>query len=410
MENGKQETKVEANDKPVADAVDEKKIDNVETTKENDKETKSEENKVEEPSPELMEKIQQQIEFYFGDINMQRDKFLIEQTKLDDGWVPMAVMLNFKMLASLSKDIPTILKSIETSDLIEISEDRKKIRRRPDKPLPIYDEEYRKSQTARTVYVKGFPLKDFGMQELKDFFKDFEPVENIVMKKYKDSDKQMQFKGSIFVQFKTLDDAKAFLARESVKYNEVELIKMFSEEYALSKAKEREESKRKNESKGKKNNKKAEEDEETEKPSSDDVDLPKGSVLRFTGASEETYWEDLKTSLVDLGAEVAYVDYKPGQTEGWIRLQGTNAAQSILDKMTDKKIKIDDTEVAFEILEGDEETTYLKKVKRDMASRKQKATKSKRGRGKRGRGGFQHGKKRVGSPLRDSSPAKKATN
>lgn len=112
---------------------------------------------------------------------MQRDKFLIEQTKLDDGWVPMAVMLNFKMLASFTKDIPTILKTIENSDLIEISEDRKKIRRRPDKPLPIYDEEYRKSQTARTVYVKGFPLKDIGIQDFKDFFKDLEPVENIVV-------------------------------------------------------------------------------------------------------------------------------------------------------------------------------------------------------------------------------------
>lgn len=66
MENGKQETKVEANDKPVPDAVDEKKIDNVETTKENDKETKSEENNVEEASPELMKKIQQQIEVYYS--------------------------------------------------------------------------------------------------------------------------------------------------------------------------------------------------------------------------------------------------------------------------------------------------------------------------------------------------------
>lgn len=47
------------------------------------------------------------------------------------------------------------------------------------------------------------------------------------MRKYKDSDKNMHFKGSLFVQFKTLDDAKTFLARESLKYNGVELIKMF---------------------------------------------------------------------------------------------------------------------------------------------------------------------------------------
>lgn len=409
MENGKQETKLDASEKPVADSIDDSKINNVESTKANNKEPESEENKGEDVSPEQLEKIKSQIEFYFGDINMQRDKFLIEQTKLDEGWVPMVVMLNFKMLATLSTDIPTILKSIETSDLIEISEDHKKIRRRPDKPLPTYDEEYRKLQTARTVYVKGFPLKDIGIQDLKDFFKDLEPIENIIMRKYKDNEKQMHFKGSIFVQFKTLEDAKAFMARESVKYGDAELIKMYSEEYAINKAKERDESKRKHDTKGKKSNKKTEEKEEADELA-DDVDLPKGSVLKFTGAPENTDWESVKKSLIDLGAEIAYVDYKLGDSEGWIRLQGTDAAQSLLDKMTDKKVKIEDTDVAFEILEGEEEQTYLKKVKRDMASRKQKGSRSKRGRGKRGRGGYQHGRKRAGSPVRDSTPAKKSTN
>lgn len=47
------------------------------------------------------------------------------------------------------------------------------------------------------------------------------------MRKYKDNEKQMHFKGSVFVQFKTLDDAKAFIARESVKYGDSELIRMY---------------------------------------------------------------------------------------------------------------------------------------------------------------------------------------
>lgn len=112
---------------------------------------------------------------------MQRDKFLIEQTKLDDGWVPMTVMLNFKMLASMSQEPDVILKAIELSKLMEISEDKKKIRRSPKCPLPIYNEEYRKAQEARTAYVKGFPLQDTNIEKLKTFFSAYEPFENIVV-------------------------------------------------------------------------------------------------------------------------------------------------------------------------------------------------------------------------------------
>lgn len=48
------------------------------------------------------------------------------------------------------------------------------------------------------------------------------------MRKYIDADKKLQFKGSIFVQFKTLEDAKAFMARDSVKYGDTELIRKWS--------------------------------------------------------------------------------------------------------------------------------------------------------------------------------------
>lgn len=39
-------------------------------------------------------------------------------------------------------------------------------------------------------------------------------------------DENRLFKGSVFVEFATVDEAKAFVGRESLKYNEEELIKM----------------------------------------------------------------------------------------------------------------------------------------------------------------------------------------
>lgn len=189
---------------------------------------------------------------------MQRDKFLIEQTKLDEGWVPMTVMLNFKLLANLSKNTDVILKALEDSDLMEISDDRKKIRRSPKQPIPEYNEQYRKAQEARTVYVKGFPLTDTSIDKLKVFFALYKPFETIVasileilyfsfiykifpedfdrlddflisqMRKYQDKDKNFKFKGSIFIQFNTLDGAKTFMAVESMKYEDTELIRKWA--------------------------------------------------------------------------------------------------------------------------------------------------------------------------------------
>jgi lupus La protein len=120
------------------------------------------------------------LQFYFGDVNMQRDRFLIEQTKLDNGWIPMKIMLNFKMLASLSKNVEIILKALEVSDLIEVSEDKKKIRRSLEKPLPTYDSNYRKAQEARTIYLKGFPF-DSTIEILKQHFESMDSIETIIV-------------------------------------------------------------------------------------------------------------------------------------------------------------------------------------------------------------------------------------
>ena len=53
---------------------------------------------------QLEAKIVRQVEHYFGDYNLPRDKFLKETIQSDDGWVPMDVMLKFQRLASLSTD------------------------------------------------------------------------------------------------------------------------------------------------------------------------------------------------------------------------------------------------------------------------------------------------------------------
>ncbi|XP_071646011.1 la protein homolog isoform X2 [Temnothorax longispinosus] len=405
MENEQEETSVgddqlngdtatEVNDDaPTVDATDEK---TEQQTKANGKDTEEEE-----PSEDLLTKIKAQVEYYFGNVNMQRDKFLIEQTKLDEGWIPMTVMLNFKMLASLSKNVDVILKALETSDLIEISEDKKKIRRSLKHPLPEFNEGYRKAQEARTVYVKGFPLTDTTIDKLKAFFEPYKPFETIVMRKYQDKDKVFKFKGSVFVQFETVDVADAFMKAESVKYEDTELLRKWAADYNAGKAQEKEERRKKKADKTKKTTEQKETEGDEEQPAATDNKLPKGSIIFFSGVSKTCTREDIKECLDKFDADIAYIDFQRGHTEGWVRLQGENAAKPVLDKTDEGKVVIQDIEVTCKILEGEEEDKYLAKVMEEMVASKNKYNKAKRAGRARG------AKKRGSSPSRDAVLAKK---
>lgn len=384
-----------SNDAPTVDAKDEK---TEEDTKANGTDV------AEEPSEELLAKIKAQVEYYFGNVNMQRDKFLIEQTKLEEGWIPMTIMLNFKMLAALSKDVNVILKALETSDLMEISEDKKKIRRSPKHPLPEYNEGYRKAQEARTVYVKGFPLTDITIEKLKVFFEPYKPFETIVMRKYQDKDKVFKFKGSIFVQFESLEGAQAFMNIECIKYDDTELIRKWAADYNASKVLEKEERRKKKAEKTKKSTEETKDDDETEVSTGTDSKLPKGSIIYFSGVSKTCTREDVKESLDKYDADIAYIDFQRGHTEGWVRLQGENAAKPLLEKTNEGKVVIQETEVTCKVLEGEEEDKYLTKAMEDMAASKSKYNKAKRG-GKKGRA--RGTKKRGNSPSHDTVPPAK---
>lgn len=70
-----------------------------------------------------------------------------------------------------------------------------------------------------------------------------------------------------------------------------------------------------------------------------DIKLPKGSVIYFSGVSKTCTREDIKGCLSELNADIAYIDFQRGNTEGWIRLQGENAAKPLLEKMTEGKVR-----------------------------------------------------------------------
>jgi len=349
-------------------------------------------------------KIIRQIEYYFGDFNLPRDKFLQEETKTDAGWVTMETMMKFKRLSDLSTDQAEIVAAIKNSKagLIEVAEDSTKIRRDPAIPLPENTEESRKALEARTVYAKGFDKENTTLDELIDHFNETNPkVVSVQMRNWADKkgkEKVWHFKGSIFITFKSEEAASEFVETKDVKYKDSLLDIKFQKNYFEEKAKENEARKK---GKGNKRDAVKEEVKEEKVDPKDDIILPTGATLKITGLGGEITREDIKDVLkekfsVNIDKEkegdIAFVTYEKGEAEAKIRFKVENFAKPIAEKWGGMdKVEIKGTIAVGTLLEGEEEEKFLADSVQDLKNRRNK---NRSGHKRRGGGHHGHGGKR----------------
>merc|ERR1712018_1053345 len=351
-------------------------------------------------SVDLENRIIQQVEYYFGDFNLPRDKFLQEQLKdNEEGWIGIDVMLKFQRLNKLSDNGETILKALKqsTDNLLEVDLENKKIRRNPEVPLPEKEDD--DTKTAKTVYCKGFEKDNTTLDGLLAHFAKYDGVVHVNRRTWVDRETNTRnFKGSIFVTFKDKASADKFMAEESVKSpSGEELIRKWQADYNKEKQVEYE-TKKAERSKEKKSKNAVQANEEDEKVDDEPVEsLPLGAVLYMDGFKNDTMREDIKKEL-DCDDAIAFVDFERGKTTAWVRFKNENAAKDLAEKLNEKykddeKLKVKDTEIVFRVLEGDEEKEYLEKAAADIKQRKQS---HKKGGHKRrhggGRGGGRGGK------------------
>uniref|UniRef100_UPI00398EB093 lupus La protein isoform X2 n=1 Tax=Pristiophorus japonicus TaxID=55135 RepID=UPI00398EB093 len=331
----------------------------------------------------LEKKICEQIEYYFGDHNLPRDKFLKEQIKLEDGWVPLETMIKFNRLSRLTTDFTVIVEGLKKSKsgLLEISKDKTKIRRSPSKPLPEFDE-YKNSVKARSVYVKGFPTSA-TLDEIKDWFDENGHVENIQMRRTL----QRQFKGSVFVVFDNLDSATKFVETPGLKYKDTDMIVLFKDAYFVKKAEE----KKQHKATKSKNYEKEQQQKQVQDLDVRDMksfEEKTGCLLKFAGdLADQTCREDIHEIFSNHG-EIQWIDFIRGAKEGNILFK-TNAKEA-LEKATAAhggKLQLRHKDVTWEMVDGEEEKAVLKKIIEDQQeSLNKRRVKARRGRG-RGRGG-----------------------
>jgi len=307
-----------------------------------------------EPKGDVDTKIIRQIEYYFGDYNLPRDKFLQEEIKKEDGWIALDTMLNFKRLATLSTDHEVILNAIGKSEqkLLEISEDKLKIRRDPKKPLPIYNDDVKAETMKRTIYCKGFPKDGTAtLDVLLEYFKTHGPYETVLMRHFfNDIEKKQGFKGSVLVVFPTEEKAKEFLELEEVKYENTPLIRKWHSDYVEEKRKEVEERKAKRNSHKKEGG--------GEERSSTFESIPKGVFIYIDNVPVGTTREELKAAVAETTDQLSFVDFSNTRTEGYLRFKEEGTNKEIMEKLGEFKIK--DAVISMRLVEGEEEEKQIK--------------------------------------------------
>ncbi|CAB3223894.1 unnamed protein product [Arctia plantaginis] len=143
----------------------------------------------------LYDNILKQMEFYFSDANLSKDRFLGDLVKKDP-YVPIELFLKFNKIRSLTQDIVDIAKAMKNSTLLELSDDRLKVKRKT--PILPYDAD------SRTVYVESIPVTA-SREWLERVFSDYGQVAYISLPKFKNSQK---IKGFAFIEFNKPEDAQ----------------------------------------------------------------------------------------------------------------------------------------------------------------------------------------------------------
>ncbi|XP_034763091.2 la-related protein 6-like [Acipenser ruthenus] len=88
------------------------------------------------PDPELTRKLITQIEYYLSDENLERDAFLLKHVRRNkQGFVSVKLLTSFKKVKHLTRDWRTTAYALRHSQLLELNEEGRKVRRKAAVPV-----------------------------------------------------------------------------------------------------------------------------------------------------------------------------------------------------------------------------------------------------------------------------------
>lgn len=161
-------------------------------------EKRKEEKKKRSRVKQVLADIAKQVDFWFGDANLHKDRFLREQIeKSRDGYVDISLLVSFNKMKKLTTDGKLIARALKSSSVVELDLEGTKIRRK--KPLG----ERPKDEEERTVYVELLP-KNVTHSWIERVFGKCGNVVYISIPHYKSTGDP---KGFAFVEFETKEQA-----------------------------------------------------------------------------------------------------------------------------------------------------------------------------------------------------------
>ncbi|CAD7093975.1 unnamed protein product [Hermetia illucens] len=180
--------------------------------------------------------IRKQMEFYFGDANLSKDRFLRKLIE-EDPYVPLSTFMTFNKIKKLAKSVEDITKALKNSELLEVNGNLTGVRRRSEIP-EVHDAD------DKTVYVESLP-QDVDHDWAIKAFSRFGAVAYVSLPKYKNSNKLKEFG---FVEFEAVSSVekalKAFrafngvLCYETTKPEELMSVQSFIKQQELDKSSE----------------------------------------------------------------------------------------------------------------------------------------------------------------------------
>ncbi|NXG09133.1 LARP7 protein, partial [Sakesphorus luctuosus] len=166
---------------------------------ENTEQKKEREKKKRSRVKQVLADIAKQVDFWFGDVNLHKDRFLREQIeKSRDGYVDISLLISFNKMKKLTTDGKLIARAVKSSSVVELDLEGTRIRRR--QPLG----ERPKDVDSRTVYVELLP-KNVNHSWIERVFGKCGNVVYVSIPRYKSTGDP---KGFAFVEFETKEQAE----------------------------------------------------------------------------------------------------------------------------------------------------------------------------------------------------------
>lgn len=316
-----------------------------------------------ETDPEkLQEMIQKQVEFYFSDSNLPRDKFMRSQVALHpEGYVSISIIKDFNRMKALTTDEDVVVGALRNSSKLQVSEDGKMVRRKeslPEEDLSI----------PRSIVVKKIPGNP-SLDELIKFFSTFGKVACV----RKETDKKTKlFWGKVFVEFESEEEAKKAF-EEATTYEGQETVRMTKASWIEKKKKEKEEWKTK-----KQQEKEQKSKEQAEKAKRSVVDVP-GRLVKLDNCHAELTQDKLREEFAKYGT-VKFVDFTTGNTSGYVRFDTPDQAAQAIKGYTEAKTELCGQVLQVSLVTGDDEVSYFENIDK-KSSKKRPHGKQQRGRG-----------------------------